>query len=208
MKYLLLKNSQNLLYIELPKEFQEDIEIICFNTQDELENYLRINKMKICHGRFRQLSLEANDPVERITMPDALFVRQNDYFKKIPFTSIKWIEASRSYSYIYVTDKPRIITTHPLSDVKNKLAPELFVQIHRSFVVNRNFVDKFVGNMLYIDNQSFPISKKFRKDVLSRFLFLDNIKGSLEKASIPFEEKEEPNEKTRFKFEPYIYRRI
>lgn len=35
--------------------------------------------------------------------------------------------------------------------------------------------------MLYIDKQSFPISKKYRKNVFHRFLFLDGVKEPLEK---------------------------
>lgn len=34
--------------------------------------------------------------------------------------------------------------------------------------------------MLYIDDQSFPISRKFKKETLSRFVFLDNIKDESE----------------------------
>lgn len=193
MEYAVLKNSLNLLlYVELPEAFRSSLEIIYFRTQDELENYLKANNLNICHVRSHQFLSAPEDADKVPSVPDGLFVRQNDYFRKIPFADIMWIEASRSYSYIHVTGNSRIITTHPLIEVKNKLPPEQFIQIHRSFVVNRNFVDKFVGNTLYISKQSLPISRKFRDDVLSRFLFLDSMKEASGEVQITFGKKGEP----------------
>lgn len=194
MEYVVFKNSLALLYVELPEEFRHRIEIICIETQDELENYLKVNNVKLYHEHSLQPVSDTKTENDVTTTLDSLFIRQNDYFKKIPFASIMWIEASRSYSYIHVVDKPQIITTHPLSGVRKKLPPELFIQIHRSFIVNKNFVDKFVGNTLYIGKESFPISKKLRSNVFSHFLFLDNIKDPLEKARTLFGNNNEPLE--------------
>lgn len=193
MEYVVLKNSLNLLlYVELPEASRSSLEIIYFRTQDELENYLKVNNLKIYRVRSHRLLPVSEDADKISSVPDGLFVRQNDYFRKIPFADIIWIEASRSYSYIHVAGNSRIITTHPLVEVKNKLPPEQFIQIHRSFVVNRDFVDKFVGNTLYISKQSLPISRKFRDDVLSRFLFLDSMKEPPGEAQIPSGKKGEP----------------
>ena len=40
--------------------------------------------------------------------------------------------------------------------------------------------------MLYIDNQAFPISRKFKQEVLKHFLFLDNIKQTTENETNSF----------------------
>lgn len=186
MEYMVLKNSSNFLCIELPKEFQDCFEIVCFRTQSELEKYLKTHDFKEAFSRKQFLT---NTKVQNgmATIQEGLFVRHNEYFKKVRFTNIKWIEASRSYSYIYTMDMSRIITTHPLSEVKNKLPPELFIQTSRSFVVNKYYVDKFIGNMLYIGEQSFVISKKYRNEVLSNFLFLDSIKNTRPKVHMSSE---------------------
>lgn len=46
MEYMVLKNSSNLLCIELPKEFQDYFEIVCFKDKNEFEKYLKIHDFK------------------------------------------------------------------------------------------------------------------------------------------------------------------
>ncbi|WP_281961969.1 hypothetical protein [Bacteroides nordii] len=87
MEYVVFKNSLALLYVELPEEFRHRIEIICIETQDELENYLKVNNVKLYHEHSRQ-PVSETEAVNDITIAsDSLFIRQNDYFKKIPFAS-------------------------------------------------------------------------------------------------------------------------
>ena len=176
MEYVVLKNSSKLLCIELPKEFQNCLEIVCFETQSEFEKYLNEQGLNEASKQYKFLT-EVKNQKELAIIQDGLFVRHNEFFKKVRFENIKWIEASRSYSYIYTVDMSRIITTHPLSDVRSKLPPEQFIQTNRSYVVNKKYVDKFIGNMLYVGEQSFTISKKYRDDVLRKFLFLDDMKN-------------------------------
>lgn len=188
MKYVILKNSHNVLSVQLPSGFGSRLEIVCFENQEELEDYLINNKLKICSISF---PLSGNTCEDHSPNPhlcnDGLFIKQKEYFKKINFSDILWVEASRSYSYIHTKDNQRIIVTYPLSEVKKKLPPKLFIQCHRSFLLNVNSVDKFIGNMLYIGKEHFSISRKYKSDVLDRFIFLDNIKNTLRKDCEPLE---------------------
>ena len=183
-----------MLCVQLPEGFGAKLEIVCFESRTEFNNFLETSPMGACQISFPQ-TVPKEEEQEACTGVNysGLFVKQNECFNKIPLKDVMWVEASRSYSYIHIADKPRAITTHPLAEVRDKLPPEQFVQIHRSFVVNKDFVDKFVGNTLYIGNQSFPVSKKFRKEVLSHFLFLDNLKEPLGKVPIPLGKKEKPS---------------
>lgn len=177
MKYVVLKNSPNCLCVQLPEGFGKRLEILCFETQEEFAEFLNDEQVSACPICLSVSSSETDD--QRVLSEpncDGVFVRHNDFFKKILFSNIKWIEASRSYSFIHTTDNQRIILTHPLSDMKKKLPATQFVQPHRSYLLNVNYINKYIGNMLYIDDQSFPISRKFKKETLSRFVFLDNIK--------------------------------
>lgn len=53
-----------------------------------------------------------------------------------------WIEASRSYCYIHMTDNSNIIITYPMAEVKKELPSDLFIQTHRSYIVNAKSVNK------------------------------------------------------------------
>lgn len=186
MKYVILKNSLSLLCVQLPEGFGRNLEIICCESQTEFEEFLKVNKKGVCPISFPQTPVEneeasAGPPIGQ----DGFFIRQNEYYKKVLFNDIMWIEASRSYCYIHLADDTRIIVTYPLSEVKKKLPDELFIQTHRSYVVNIQRVDKFIGNMLYIGKHSLPISRRLKDKVLEQFLFLDNISETLGKQNQP-----------------------
>lgn len=189
MKYVVLKNSLNVLCVQLPEGFGTKLEIVCFETQAEFKDFLGTSPAGACQISFPQTIPKTEDKECSSDLHhDALFVRQNEYFSKILFTDIMWVEASRSYSYIHITGNSRVIVTYPLSEVKKKLPSDLFMQTHRSYLVNIRHVDKFIGNALYIGKRLFPISRKFKAEVLDRFLFMDNLKK-------PFGKSEEPLEK-------------
>lgn len=188
MKYVVLKNSLNVLCVQLPEGFGTKLEIVCFETQTEFKDFIGKNPAGACQISFPQMIPNTEDrECNSDFNHDGLFVRQNEYFNKILFTDIMWVEASRSYSFIHITGNSRVIVTYPLSEVKKKLPPNLFIQTHRSYLVNIRHVDKFIGNSLYIGKKSFPISRKFKQEVLGRFLFIDNIKKSLGKSEAPLE---------------------
>lgn len=186
MKYVVLRNSLNVLCVQLPEGFGTRLEIVCFESQAEFNDFLKENPAGVSQISFPQTVPKAEEPEGNpVFGHDGLFVRQDEYFGRIRFADILWLEASRSYSYIHVAGNSRIIVTYPMSEVKKKLPPDVFIQIHRSYVVNVHYVDKFIGNVLYIGEQSFPISRKFKPEVLNRFLFLDNIKKTWEKYEEP-----------------------
>ncbi len=60
-----------------------------------------------------------------------------------------------------------------------KIPPDLFIQVYRSYVLNGKYVDKLVGNAVYIDDESFPVSRKFKLVVLDQFLFPETPKDKI-----------------------------
>lgn len=126
-----------------------------------------------------QQSLHINQPP---IVKDGLFVRKKEGFQKLLYSDILWIEASRSYSYIHFTNKPSAIVTFPLSKLEEKLPASDFIRIHRSYMININHIDGFIGNMLCIGKQKFPVSRRNRSKVFSMFLVLDSDKELLYEA--------------------------
>ena len=182
MKYIVLKNSLSFLCVQLPEGFGTKLEIICFENQTEFDEYLKENKASVCLVSFAQPTSEKDKYTDKsLHQQDGFFVRHNNYYKKVLFSDVMWVQAARSYCCIQTTGKTNFIVTYPLSEVKKKLPPTLFIQTHRSFLVNMKLVDKFISNALYIGEHTFPISRKFKKNVLDHFSFLDNIKETLGK---------------------------
>lgn len=186
MKYVVLKNSLSFLCVQLPEGFGTKLEIVCFESQAEFDEYLQENKTALCQISFAQPVQEKGEAPGSFPFQDGLYVYDDGYYVKLLFSEILWIEAARSYCCIQAVGKKNYIVTYPLAEVKKKLPSAIFIQPHRSYLVNMNRIDKFIGNVLYIGDKSIPISRKLKKEVLDLFSFLDNIKDTLGKDILPF----------------------
>ena len=100
---------------------------------------------------------------------DGLFVRYQDYYHKILYADILYVEAESCYCNIYLrTQTTPFTVVKRLAEFEEFLPEHLFVRIHRSHVVSLRAVTKFVGNTVWLGDLSLPIGEKFRNGFLSR----------------------------------------
>lgn len=170
--YLVLKYFEEKCVIEMPEVYNADVEVITFQDKTELDKYFNdetsLKKIKINEFCNEVTTDSGNGGYS----PKSIFILKNDHYRRILFSQIMWVEASRSYSYIYVAGEQPLVVTFPLSEVEKKLPRPQFMRIHRSFIVNTDYVDAFNRNTLFIKNKTFPVSKNYQKEVFGQFLVL------------------------------------
>lgn len=98
-----------------------------------------------------------------------IYIKHNDCLEKIQYSTICYLEASGSYCNIYLSDNKKITISQPLGEIANFLCPYTFIRIHRSFIINVNHVDKYIGNIFFIHNRMLPIGRTYKKEALSHF---------------------------------------
>lgn len=106
---------------------------------------------------------------------DSVFIKSQDYFRRIRFTSMLYLEACGSYCNICLVCGNRLTVSFTLSQVLEHLPEEMFIRVHRSFIVNMEFIDSYIGNIFYINGKAIPIGRSYRKNVLERL----NVLGSV-----------------------------
>lgn len=88
---------------------------------------------------------------------------------KIKIEDILYCEAKGNNTYIHLTDNIEIDIYTPLSVLLSKLPPELFTQVHRSFIVNNKKVKAAENSLLYIGSVTIPVGANY-KDGLQKIL--------------------------------------
>jgi len=88
--------------------------------------------------------------------------------KYVLTSEIKFIRAYGNYTFIFTT-KERIMERTPFSEITNRLINDIFIQTHRSFVVNINSVTQIKQRSLRIGNDTIPISSRKKAEVISLF---------------------------------------
>ena len=100
---------------------------------------------------------------------DYLFVKTSLKLEKIRFNDMRFIEGVENYVAIYTSDG-KIITHTTLRTILQKLPPERFVQVHKSYLVNIDKIDAIEGNLLGIGKNKIPLSRTYKETALEIIL--------------------------------------
>lgn len=103
-----------------------------------------------------------------VAINDSLFLKKQDRFERVKFEDILWLAADGNYTEIHTTSETFIYSTL-LKKVEIVLPQDLFYRVHRSYIVNKESITGFSGNVLSIHEHKIPISKQYREMVFGWF---------------------------------------
>ena len=116
-------------------------------------------------NKVYDLLISSQTPV----VQDYLFVKTSLKLEKIRFNDMRFIEGVENYVAIYTSDG-KIITHTTLRTILQKLPPERFVQVHKSYLVNIDKIDSIEGNLLGIGKNKIPLSRTYKEAALEIIL--------------------------------------
>ena len=90
---------------------------------------------------------------------------------KILLSDILYVESLKDYIKVVTTTRT-IVAKQSISSLEEMLPKELFLRIHRSYIVSLNKVESFTNELIGIGKQEFPISRMYRYEV-NKILKLD-----------------------------------
>lgn len=85
---------------------------------------------------------------------------------KIPRETILYIEGLDNYIKIK-TITNSLICYESLSGIEKKLPAEMFLRIHRSFIININQIDHYTSSYIMLDDRAFTIGRNYKEHVLN-----------------------------------------
>lgn len=99
--------------------------------------------------------------------PDSAYmdVRENKKIIRIYLKDIRFIEGLNEYVGINTTER-RIVTKCSLTRIEEKLPPEKFLRIHKSFIVPISKIQAFTSTTVEVDNKELPIGRSYKNEVL------------------------------------------
>ncbi|WP_299103780.1 LytTR family DNA-binding domain-containing protein [uncultured Tenacibaculum sp.] len=98
-----------------------------------------------------------------------IFIKSGHELIKLHYKELSYIEASSDYTEAYSQDK-KTLTSLSLKNWLLNLPPN-FVQIHKSFIINIEFIEKVAGNLVYLTNgKQIPIGRAYKDNFISNYL--------------------------------------
>lgn len=100
---------------------------------------------------------------------DSIFVKSDRRFFKVNFKDILFIEGLKDYVIIQL-DTQRLITRMTLKNMYEMLPQNLFLRINRSYIINRNKIESFDNNDVFIGKHEIAIGNMYRNEVFQILL--------------------------------------
>jgi len=91
-------------------------------------------------------------------------------FHFIKVDDIVYLEASSNYTKFYMANNNKHTVSKSLKEFEEMLCNETFIRIHNSFIINKEFVEKYIrgegGQVVLYGNITLDISKRKKSDFL------------------------------------------
>lgn len=123
-----------------------------------------------------EISEEDSGYKKNLEYDDRLFITVDGISRFIKVNSILCITAEKDYTYIYLNDGKKFLVLKPMVEWEERLTPKFFVRIHRSTIVNLEYVEKVEkwfnsSYHVYIQNieEPFQMSRRYASKLKERF---------------------------------------
>ena len=127
----------------------------------------------ISFNRFLKSALKAQEYLglrtshEVSATQEFFFIKCNQKIEKIKMNDVLYIEGMSNYVIVHTLQR-KYISYLTSKSIEEQLPHNLFVRIHKSFLVAVNSIDTIDGNEVKLGKFTLPISKSHKDDVINR----------------------------------------
>jgi DNA-binding LytR/AlgR family response regulator len=100
---------------------------------------------------------------------DFIVVKADKRLHKINFEDIVYFNSIGDYLKIFLKTGKVIVTNETLKNIEASLPSNLFVRIHKSYIVSVKSIQYIEGNQVVIEDVSLPIGLTYKEHLISSF---------------------------------------
>lgn len=121
--------------------------------------------------QFYQQQNDKQSDKKSVEKKPELMIKIKAKYIKINQKDIAFIEAEDKYCNIHLDDGTVYVERTSLKDINNKLAPEMFAQTHRSYIVNLEKVRETdtADFTINVNQQHIPLGNTYKEYFLKKF---------------------------------------
>ena len=144
-----------------------------YNPTDYLHKPITKKRFNSAVGK----ALEQHKLKFKVNEDDAeYFTVKSDHEKhKVFLKDIKWIKALGDYVQIITEDK-NLIVLSTMKSIEAKLPDDIFLRIHKSYLINLEKIDRFSSSKVEIGDFEIPLSRNKKKVLVEALKLLQNLK--------------------------------
>ncbi|SOE23399.1 DNA-binding response regulator, LytR/AlgR family [Spirosomataceae bacterium TFI 002] len=121
------------------------------------ERFLKaINKVKVSQGTSSS----------KVKEERSIFLYCDKKHVKVKLGDIFYVEAAGNYCNV-VQENENILIREKISEILDLLSSDIFVQVHKSYIVSKLHIDAIEGNRIMIKDHQIPIGKVYKNNLLN-----------------------------------------
>lgn len=106
---------------------------------------------------------------QNIIADEQLYIKSGTKHYKLSSGEINYIESDREYLLFHLEENKQLRARMTIKEVLNLLPGKMFIQIHRSFIVNLKKVSSVNASSVQLFNKELPIGRLYKRDVLNQW---------------------------------------
>jgi DNA-binding LytR/AlgR family response regulator len=100
---------------------------------------------------------------------DHFFIKCNNQIEKVFYRELIYAEAMLNYVMLHTSSK-KMMVYNTIKSLEEQLPSEIFIKVHKSYIVNRNNIKSIEGNIIDIGNEKITISQNLRDKVIAEIV--------------------------------------
>ncbi|WP_378172514.1 LytR/AlgR family response regulator transcription factor [Aquimarina sp. SS2-1] len=122
------------------------------------EQYFLVNNHKVS-------ALKEENPE-----PDHIFLKCESTYRKIYFDDILFIKSMQNYVAFHTKDGKKHLSLIPLKEVAKQLDSNIFLQVHKSFIVCVHKIEAIETEGIKIDSYHIPLGRNYRTSIMEKIV--------------------------------------
>jgi DNA-binding LytR/AlgR family response regulator len=163
-----LKTNANIIMTTAYTEYA--VEAYGLDVLDYLVKPIAFERfLKACNKAKETGKVRAIPADQTVRINDHFFIKCNNQIEKVFYDDLVYAEAMLNYVMIYTKIKKMMVYI-TIKSLEEQLPSDIFIKVHKSFIVNINKVKSIEGNILDIGNEKIAISQSLREKVINEIV--------------------------------------
>lgn len=137
-----------------------------FNVIDYLLKPISLERFAKAVNKLLDSRIYSLSPKEPPPPGDHIFIRSNSKFFRVNFSEILYVQGMKDYLKIH-TPEYTLVTHQTMNDLEKTLPQQLFIRVHRSYLVAINQIRSIYGNTIEIGKEAIPIGINYKETVMN-----------------------------------------
>ncbi|APD07391.1 putative response regulatory protein [Flavobacteriaceae bacterium UJ101] len=163
-----------IIFITAYDEFA--IRAIKLGALDYLLKPIKVSELKESITRVYQNQLETNLTEKQLNYlrgenkSDYIVIKSSSEYQLVRFQDVLYANSEKGYTTFYLKDGSKTISSTNLGEYEKLLPEALFIRTHQSYIVNKDFICKYLkeGVLVLKNDKQIPVSFRKREEVLKR----------------------------------------